>query len=422
MSKVIQDKEHARLSPSGSKQWMTCPGSIRLSKLVNKPYQVNKYAAEGTVAHEVHELCLRDNKEPKDYLGQKFTADGLEFTVNQNMVDAVTESIDYIRDTESMLPEGHTVEILVEVRCSLKHLAIPGLDGGTSDVVMILRNEKGVIYLIEVVDYKHGQGVTVEPEWNTQGMCYALGALEELKIHSNVDVVITITQPRAFHSDGGIRSWNTSYVELQGWQEVELIPSANLTQSEDAPLVPSEDGCRWCDAKGSCPALHSKTQEVAMIDFEEVKLPEIELLTSDQKLLVMQYGPMIKTFIDSVSDQVTSEMQTGSEAYNGGFKLVTKATQRKLTEDATDELCSPLLDWMSEEDMYNKKPKGIGDLEKTLKEKMKAQNVKGFVKLAKEIMDDITTKPEGDIVIAPLSDKRRAVQSSAISDFSKLDK
>ena len=42
-------------------------------------------------------------------------------------------------------------------------------------------------------------------------------------------------------------------------------------------------------------------------------------------------------------------------------------------------------------------------------------------KEAKEIMADITTKPEGELVIAPITDKRKAVEPTIVSDFTGLE-
>jgi hypothetical protein len=36
-------------------------------------------------------------------------------------------------------------------------------------------------------------------------------------------------------------------------------------------------------------------------------------------------------------------------------------------------------------------------------------------------MADITTKPEGELVIAPITDKRKAVEPTIVSDFTGLE-
>ncbi|MEV2341742.1 DUF2800 domain-containing protein, partial [Paenibacillus larvae] len=51
------ERAHALLSASSSAQWIACPPSARLTEDI--PDKRNKYADEGTVAHELAELKLR---------------------------------------------------------------------------------------------------------------------------------------------------------------------------------------------------------------------------------------------------------------------------------------------------------------------------------------------------------------------------
>lgn len=93
MADLVEEKQHARLSPSSAKRWMTCPGSVKFIEALNIEETPSKYAAEGTVAHEVHELCLVNNQKASEWLGRTISADGMKFKVNQNMVDAVQASL-----------------------------------------------------------------------------------------------------------------------------------------------------------------------------------------------------------------------------------------------------------------------------------------------------------------------------------------
>ena len=50
--------DHALLSPSSAKRWLSCPASIALSAGIPEPPE-SPYAAEGTLAHAVAESKLR---------------------------------------------------------------------------------------------------------------------------------------------------------------------------------------------------------------------------------------------------------------------------------------------------------------------------------------------------------------------------
>jgi hypothetical protein len=423
MVNIIQEKQHARLSPSAAKRWMTCPGSIAFAIRLALKSKPSKYAAEGTAAHEIHELCLLNNRTADYYLGETITADGLSFKVNDNMADAVGYSLSWIRDTiVEWEMEGYEVELRVEVRCSLKSLEVNGLDGGTSDVVLLVWDEEEKprrLHKLIIFDYKHGQGVAVDPENNPQAMSYALGTLlipelKDFKVEGGIEIVIG--QPRAHHPDGRFRTWETSKEELLAWQDKELIPKALATMEENAPLVASEDGCRFCECAPHCPKLLELTEKVAMLDFEdftEPSLPEINQLNTEQKLFILENCATIKVFLEKVEQQVQDEVEAGSEEYSGSYKLVRKQSRRKFTEDALDEISSPLLDYLEYDDIYEQKPRSLSEIERRLKK------ATGW-ETTKEVLDNVTTKPEGGLTLTKVTDKREEVESTASTDFKHL--
>ena len=427
MVSEIENKSHSKLSPSASKRWMSCPGSIKLKEQLIASGAIpanggsSKFAAKGTVAHEIHELCLLKNLDANDYLGKKFKADGFEFKVNKNMADAVQESLDYIRQQVSDAEfDDMRVEVLAEVKASLTSLKVPGLNGGTSDVVLLYWafSEDGVEYLhsIEIVDYKHGAGVPVDAVDNTQALQYALGVILDKRFKDESlpgGIRITISQPRAFHAEGPIRFWDIDKDYLLNWMDDELLPAAKATMNDELILVASEDACRFCRC-APCSKQYDMIQQSAVAEFTEegASLPDVNTLTAEQKAVVMENIPMIRSFLVSVENQIKLEVDNGSKDYEGRFKLVRKTTRRKFIDDALDEF-SPLLDHLSEDDLVETKPRSMTAIEKDLK---KATDPK----TAKRIMDEITIKPIGDLVIAPESDKRHGVEPSITSDFKDL--
>ena len=49
---------HSVFGPSGSVKWLNCPGSINAEKGI--PDTTSEFAQEGTDAHELSEICLKN--------------------------------------------------------------------------------------------------------------------------------------------------------------------------------------------------------------------------------------------------------------------------------------------------------------------------------------------------------------------------
>lgn len=407
---------HARLSPSSSKRWLTCPGSVKLIEALNLPNKSTRYAAEGTAAHEICERSLKEKKSPEQYLGGVVEVDGFKITVNQEMVDACKVYCDFVTD---QLYGVYGASLRIEERCSLTSLGVPGLDGGTSDAVIIAPEEKRML----ILDFKYGSGVAVEVEDNPQLMQYGLGAL--LNLVSNFDgwrVVLGIVQPRAYHADGPIRLKYMSAHDLHAWSNNVLVPGAKLCHSDEVPLIPSVEGCRFCPVN-NCKARYDLTVESAMLDFsDDTPVKNVTELTAEQKLNVLKNIDIIRGFLKAVESQVHQEISTGSTDYVGEFKLVMgRPGNRKFDELAFDPAFSPLYDYLNHEDLHVEKQKTVTEVEKSLKAAIKAKgNSKESVKIAKEILKEVTVRPTASKIVVPIHDKRKEVLPDCKSDFEDM--
>lgn len=405
---------HARLPPSGSSRWFDCPGSVKLIDALEIQDTTSYPAAQGTLAHEICELSIKQGVDPSEFLGRKSTVDGFDFKVDKEMVEACREYVDYINDnTDNTF--GQNIEFMLEVPCPLSSYGVPGLDGGTSDCVIVNHDE----LILEIVDYKHGRGV-VEVEANKQLMQYGLGALinhvytdefDDVSV-SDYRVILTIVQPRAYHADGPIRSWEISAQELIDWGNNVLKPAAELCNSDDAPITPSEDACRWCPVK-TCKARYDATMDVTGADnITNDKLMDVQEIKN-----ILRYSGMIRQFLDDVEKHVIEEINSGSSDYAGDYKLVESRPRRRLDDNAFDELFSPLLDYLDHSDLYESKPKGVTAIEKSVAAKLKADGVKGFNKRAKEIMGEVTFKPKGEPILVEDSDPRDPISCGIGDEF-----
>ena len=307
---VIQhaNRGHARLSPSGSSRWIGCPGSVALEATMPPESGSNPAAEEGTRAHELLEAMLRKDQDAVDAAIAVAEAAGDDLN---GLSEAVAVALDYI----GVMPGQH----YYETRVKLDAIGEVGkLMGGTADVI-VWDEQMGEL---EVIDYKHGQGVVVEVEGNTQLLSYLLGAIIKIGVKPE-SMKYTIIQPRAFHEDGPIRSATIDWQGVVDFRNL-LVTAGNATQEEDAPLNIG-DHCRWCRAKAACPAQHTHALELAQTEFstpsaDPVLPPAPEGLTVDQLSTILERGKIVEDWITSVRDYAREYVNNGGEI--PGYKLV----------------------------------------------------------------------------------------------------
>jgi len=83
---------HAKLSPSASARWMTCPGSVHLEPDF-KGGDSSIYAEKGTAMHAVSDECLNKGLEPKSFIGKTVN----KHIITQEMVEIVQVYVNYIQ-------------------------------------------------------------------------------------------------------------------------------------------------------------------------------------------------------------------------------------------------------------------------------------------------------------------------------------
>lgn len=287
-------------------------------------------ADEGTAAHHVLELSLRECSRPERQEGRviRVLPDGgttmlkkgarassrhSDWRVDADMSGAVAQCWEHVvarlRALFEEAMEGLNDEQVLRraqdrgwLRLERRVHFLPGFtyvdsdgreveDGwGTSDIIIEAWPH------LEVIDYKHGRGVVVEAKGNTQVKAYALGA--HLETNRSFETVCgAIAQPRAWHDEGVIR--DTGYMPASHLDEFHrfLVASAGEVQraierlkgvEDDASFydwcgefLRAEDAdqgekhCTFCDAKATCPAYKAVGERLAAQDFadEPVEMP-----------------------------------------------------------------------------------------------------------------------------------------------------
>lgn len=390
---------HAKLSASGSKRWMNCPGSVRLEKQF--PDNNNEYAAYGSAAHSLAEICLKNNQNADSHLGSVLTypykPPSADIKVDEEMVEGVQEYLDYVRNLKG--------ESFFEKRVDFSNWVPEGF--GTADFGALEQNT------LTLVDLKFGKGVQVFAENNTQGILYALGAYNEYDFLYDIKTIrIVIVQPRLDHID----EWDISLDELLEWGDI-LKQKALEALADDPPLVPGEEQCKFCRAKSTCRALANHNVALAAEDFTKIgPLDSIDnpiTVTDPLKLSPEEIGFLLtqtKLFSDWISaleGHALSEMLAGRDI--PGFKLVEGRSLRiwKNEKEAIKELKRLQL---KKADLFTEKFISPAQAEKVFKQK----------KLDATALKPLVVKPIGKKTFAPEDDNRPTVRSDAITDFEKV--
>ena len=375
---------HAQLSPSSAVRWMTCPGSVRMCEGI--PDTSSDASLEGTMMHTVASHCLSRGTDAAGYVGVTDPETGLILQAEQ--AQAVQTYVDTVRD----ICETTGGKLLVEQRLSIWHMTGEEDAHGTADAVILTMDE------LIVIDAKFGRGVAVDAEENPQLMMYAAAAYVEHELAYDFKRVrMMIVQPRLNASP----EWTIPVTELNEFME-EVQFSAELTRQPDAPLVPSAKGCQWCRAKATCPAITNRIMD----DFDTV-VPE----TADERDLarIMANADMIEKWVKAVRAEVERRLLAGEPV--SGYKLVQgkKGNRQWADPDAAEETLKGMR--VKHDQMYDYKLASPTSIEKLAK----AGDV-GPRQWAK--IQDLITQSEGQPSVAPESDKRPALVTSATaSDF-----
>ena len=382
---------HARLSASGSKKWLNCPGSVRLEEKFTD--SGSEYAAEGTAAHTLGELkiCLAIKSITRPAYHKKVK----QLEICDEMEEYTDGYRDYVLERfNALCSECTDSRLMVEERIDLSDFVPDGF--GTGDAVLV---GGGVL---EIIDLKYGKGVKVEAAENTQLMLYALGALTAYDWLYGIDIVhLHIYQPRLDNVD----VWECTADSLREWGEW-VKERAALALEDDAPCCAGKY-CddNFCKARAVCRAYAEERQKLAYLDFKRpAELDEDEIAE------VLDQADALAKWAKAVSEYALDQALNHGVHYPG-FKLVEGRSNRAYTDE--DKVIAALIDNTNytEKDILVRKLKGITEMEKLLGKKKFG-----------ELLGDLVVKPQGKPVLVHTEDKRPEINSNenAKADFEEI--
>lgn len=285
---------------------MNCPGSVALLRELKLPVTDEPdYRRHGTAAHEANHHCFLNKLDAWEVMGQTFN----HTEVDLEMAGAMQV---YLDECRSLIEASSKVYYEFGVDAPEFHKDFYG----TLDFGCVTGNT------MRVRDYKHGEGIAVDVEFNPQVMYYAYGLLRH---HPEVEVVeLGIVQPRITFLDP-IRIWTTTAETIRAWAENELKPAMDRTDLDIG--LDAGPWCRFCPAKLVCPLMHSLYGAAMQTN------PQVVVNMTDERLGTdYQYIQAVKFFIKAMEEETFRRLNQAIDV--PGTKLVLKKANRVYKDGA----------------------------------------------------------------------------------------
>ena len=385
--------EHALLSASGAKKWITCTPSARLE--ASLPDENSAEAREGTIAHDLVEIILNieyNAKERPAFLDDPEQL--VEAGFNQDMLDAALVFLKEAKKiTDPLREKGIPFAVFIEQKLDYSPWVPEGF--GTGDLVVVAR------HCLWVRDFKYGKGVRVLTEENEQMMCYGLGAYNELSFafEGINEVDIGIVQPRMNNID----CWRVSLDTLLGWGAA-IAPRAQLAWNGEGVFVPGPHcDSAFCRARATCRARAEWALSLATKEFGDK--PKGDLLLPDEIAKLLPHLEGIAKWATSLQAYSLDQAVNAGVTFPG-WRLVEGRSNRYIT-DKTLAAMRLVAGGIPKEKLFTEPQLvGITALEALV----------GSKKKFAELLDDILAKPPGKPVLVPEDDKRPTWQPKATAD------
>lgn len=382
-------RKHAMLSPSGASRWLTCTPSARLEQEYAESQSA--YADEGTFAHELAEIIIREKAYHMDLSNQIerliATREG-ELYYNEEMHMFCEEYAEFVVEYARNAPSGSV--LIQEAELDVSHY-IPGGFGHVDNAII------GDDWMT-VIDLKYGKGVPVDAEENKQMMVYSLGAYRAYDFLYDIqNIRMIIYQPRI----GNISTWEISVKDLLRWANEVLKPGAKAAWNGEGELV-AGDHCRFCRVRATCKEVAKVNLQLAARDFDPPTLAD------EQVSKILLKAKQIKNWITAVENYALQQALKGKEWL--GMKIVQGRSVRKY-KDEKAVLEALEKSGADVNKLFIKKPLGITKMSKQLT-KLQFQS----------IIEPLLHKPPGKPTLVSLDDKRAEWnrEEAAALDFDEV--
>jgi hypothetical protein len=304
---------HSLFGASSAQIWTNCTAQPCLASQAKTFEEQTDYASEGTTAHDIAAEILKGT----------LPIEAID-TLSDEMVDAIITYVKYVRRHVKK-----TSKLYVEQR-----IRLDSIDGGrffgTADAIVSSKTT------ITVIDFKYGQGISVQPENNPQLLYYLLGAieLEGLDIMCGKKFYVAIVQPRM--EKDPIRKVEVPARSLIAFQ---AFLEGRYEKVKEDPEYNQGPWCQFCKVKGVCPELKRISNVTTKTDIEGdvTTLPEVEQLSMETISKVLENASAIKKWLTAVEAYGYNLALEGCEIPRHKLVLGGRATRKWSNESKVAE-------------------------------------------------------------------------------------
>lgn len=372
------------LRPSSAHKWVNCAGSPLAESAY--PNTRSRIADEGTVAHHIAARVLLSSEWPTE--GDEFEVldDGSVFPV---LLDSDADAITYTEEMRDAVDKylaavwSHAGfdELHVEESVDVSYLLGEGVQGTPDAWHYNVENKT-----LTVHDLKYGFR-EIEAEGNWQLICYAFSISEKLTLPVH-NFRLVIHQPRL---GGRVDEHTYTYEEL--FKLADIVRTAAGWAATPNPLRTAGPWCTkyYCKAAADCPTLAAYVTE----PFEELDLANADIAEKLSKL------DTIRQWCDQVEAEANRRVFDEGQTIPGYKVVQGRAGNRQWLDETEAERVLKSLK-LKKDEMYVYKlisPTNAAKL----------ANERNFTEKQTCKIEALVSRAEGKLVLAPESDKRRAV-------------
>lgn len=306
--------DHAPFAPSGLARVVACPGSYNLLRAARAAGVAlceddTDASREGTAAHWVATEYLQHGVIASE---GDLAPNGV--AVTDEMIDGAQVFADAVRPyMAGARIEQHIGCLVIHPDCH----GTPDFTHGPTD---------GVLF---VSDYKFGHKY-VPPERNWQLIAYAIGTMPAYL--PTMRVVLQIVQPRSYHRDGPVRTWEIDGNQLRDYAS-ELSAACYAALGPDAACVAGRH-CYECPARTVCEAALHDEQDALHLSGTSIPLDASLAAKALRLRQVRRAADHLKQMESGLAEDLSAAVRRGESV--AGWTLQAAAGREVWTHDAAE--------------------------------------------------------------------------------------